>query len=518
MNFASRMLAVNGIGKCFFSTCLSRSLQQPGFLHDQRDVLLRKDLFYENIHAILKRQAERSVVVESVDFDVESDGTDAYRALSAYGKIKYFNIQEQVEPKSRYLVEFESRESAERLLNQGADGAIASRLIDFQIDPAIRKKAHNTRSKRKKDGRKRNVVSSKMLKMLLNDQNTIEDQVKIATDHFAMSSDEIRSRYLFIQSLNDSLQRTLDMNFALKPFGSSFTGAGLTGSDMDVLILSDHLISAMQRSRRRHGMLEKTSYHDIYPPEECVSVLKNVRDVIRTQLNISDTELISEARVPVLKFQYPLLNLNVDIVANHLNGYNYLNVINWYIRYDERVGPLLVLVRKWAEARSLIDHGINYFGFTPFMFQISVLVYLARVGVIPSGFEIGSTHQDTFRIYKSPEKFRTRSSVNNSDSVSQLLLGYFQYFGTYGFTGRKLCLAHGNANARRSANSKFYMRSPFDESGNIAENCREEELKTLTLAMKKTARFLNLRYHKREKRDWGLSLVIFCNDGSDAKS
>lgn len=481
---------------------------------DDEDILLTNRISFPQAHVFLTKQAKRTVIVEISDSDNESCLKNAQEVLSKHGKIAYFSRLATLSNGRRYLVEFTDALSADSLLNLGEDGAIVSRMVKLR---------HSRSGKAAKTLKDASVFkwkqeslqdfSSKVpqvLKNELNKQSSMEAQIELIKNMLPVSSDEIRCRYLLLSAMNDIFRRNLGTEYMLRPFGSSLSGAGIPGSDMDILIVSSNYMKNTNKALPRlHNLIDRESASRSAIEIESIEILHSAKDIIKTHLQVEDLQLLLEPRVPLLKFYYPLLGLPVDLTVNQLNGFNFLNLINWYVRYDHRVRLMLLLIRKWAESRLLLDRGKTYRGFTPFMLQMLVLVYLARVNVIPQCADIGKTHRDAFDITMSPSSFRVREGVLNTESVSELLLGFFEYYANHGLRGKQLCILYGRIRTRNRPQSKMWIRNPFDHSRNIAEHCNIAHAEEMVSEMKRTVRDLRRLAEKRENKDWGLSCLIF---------
>ncbi|XP_039258127.2 poly(A) RNA polymerase, mitochondrial-like [Styela clava] len=476
-------------------------------VRDARDVLMDPHLFHEKIQQYLMTQAKHSIVVEG-DKNWSSENSDQMRnILESVGEIDFFSLLPGTT--NRYVVQYRNVESANTILYQGKNGAIENQMVSIKTgtEPTSKKQASSS------------IIGSlpksktNTLHQLLDQQETMEDQMKIFTERNVMSSAEIRVRYIFLNVLKKFFAKHTGI-VHVRPYGSSLSGAGRPGTDFDVVLLTKDFIKYISKplpNSIQYMDTEGATRRELF--KESVEVLEEIKHVLQHLPGAKNVKFISQARIPIVKFHFSLVNLSVDISANQLNSNSMLNVLNWYMRYDSRVLQVMIIIRKWAEDRNLLSHGMNFHGFTPFMLQMLILMYLMKIDIIPPMHKIGSVRRDEFKLFSTPAKF---VQMNNSDSVEQIICGFFEHFARYGLMGYKMQPKYGLIRARPSSNKQLWITNPFDNSHNIVKNCNIESMNTFIEHMQKTCQIIEFRRHKLSDRDWGLNAILNTKDTTNS--
>ena len=64
------------------------------------------------------------------------------------------------------------------------------------------------------------------------------------------------------------------------------------------------------------------------------------------------------AKVPIVKFWDPELNLACDMNINETLGMENTRMVKTYVQIDDRVRPLAMIIKHWAKLRNLNDAGM----------------------------------------------------------------------------------------------------------------------------------------------------------------
>eukprot|EP00741_Cyanophora_paradoxa_P021722 tig00000241_g20967.t1 len=79
-----------------------------------------------------------------------------------------------------------------------------------------------------------------------------------------------------------------------------------------------------------------------------------VRDA-RFDTKIRSVQVVSNARVPVLRFEEPHIEVRCDVTVDQVLSVHNTALLRAYLAADDRVRALVLLVKKWAGARGLRD-------------------------------------------------------------------------------------------------------------------------------------------------------------------
>lgn len=95
-------------------------------------------------------------------------------------------------------------------------------------------------------------------------------------------------------------------------------------------------------------------------------------------------ELLRNPRVPILKFKFdakPMLECDLSM-SQVRESFETTKLLWTYSQIDDRVGPLVFIVRYWAKLAHITDRERPTMRFTNFQLTVMVLAYLVR-GVDP---------------------------------------------------------------------------------------------------------------------------------------
>ncbi|KAJ3361419.1 hypothetical protein GGF32_007343 [Allomyces javanicus] len=189
------------------------------------------------------------------------------------------------------------------------------------------------------------------------------------------------------QKLVDKLQMILDVEWphrsvVVHPFGSSVNQLCTRNSDLDVCVMASELSSnGRRRSHHQNGRHGKGARNA--RPAAPLDPTKLVFEIAHLlhQHGFVDIDLSKVgARVPVVRFMDPELNLSCDINVNNPIALHNTLFIRHYVRTQHPlVVPLLVLVKYWAQRR-LVNSPDSI---PTYAWYLLVLYYLQQLGAVP---------------------------------------------------------------------------------------------------------------------------------------
>lgn len=131
--------------------------------------------------------------------------------------------------------------------------------------------------------------------------------------------------------LYEHLKRTVEKRFkgsSLKKFGSTESGLSLSTGDLDLCLLYD-----AQKSKK---------------------VLKSLSSTLRFQ-EMEDIQVISSAKVPIIKFTDERTKIPVDISINNTLALHNTTLLKRYGEADERIRNSILAIKYWASQRDVCD-------------------------------------------------------------------------------------------------------------------------------------------------------------------
>ncbi|NXI43909.1 GLD2 polymerase, partial [Galbula dea] len=196
--------------------------------------------------------------------------------------------------------------------------------------------------------------------------------------------------------------------------GSSLNGFGTRSSDGDLcLVVKEEAIN--QKTEARH-------------------ILGLVQKLFSTKLSsyIEQPQLI-RAKVPIVKFRDKVSCVEFDLNANNIVGIRNTFLLRTYAYNENRVRPLVLVVKKWASFHDINDASRGTL--SSYSLVLMVLHYLQTLPepVLPS---LQKTYPKSFDpdtqlhlVHQAPYTIPPYISKNGS-SLGDLLIGFFKYYAT----------------------------------------------------------------------------------------
>lgn len=221
------------------------------------------------------------------------------------------------------------------------------------------------------------------------------------------------------EDLNDAI-KTVIPDTKLEIYGSILSGFGHTESDLDFALL--FLNEFDENSINKKNMVRKIGY----------SALKNKK-------NIEDLQVITNARVPIIKLKYKTITrvFECDISIENRLPFCNTHLLRIYCTLDPRVPKLGLLIKKFTKICQIcfaIKGGLNSYAF-----NVMIIYFLQQCDppVLPclqeldkdnletdliEGWEV-KYFQEIDRIKEVWPQFRT-----NQQSIGHLLIDFFIFY------------------------------------------------------------------------------------------
>ncbi|XP_064261585.1 poly(A) RNA polymerase GLD2 isoform X3 [Passer domesticus] len=213
------------------------------------------------------------------------------------------------------------------------------------------------------------------------------------------------------------LQREIQLIFPqsrLFLVGSSLNGFGTRTSDADLcLVIKEEPMNQKTEARR---------------------VLSLVQKLFSTKLSsyIERPQLI-RAKVPIVKFRDKVSNVDFDLNVNNVIGIRNTFLLRSYAFIENRVRPLVLVVKKWASFHEINDASRGTLN--SYSLVLMVLHYLQTLPepILPS---LQKNYPECFDptmqlhfVHQAPRTIPPYVSKNGS-SLGDLLIGFFKYYAT----------------------------------------------------------------------------------------
>lgn len=185
---------------------------------------------------------------------------------------------------------------------------------------------------------------------------------------------------------------------------------------------------------------------------------------------------------------------------------------------DERVRPLVFLVRRWAREMQLISKSRQY-SITNFQTTCLVLSFLQQLPdpIIPTVPELISKARKTDARYSDDNRSYTflrdidkiQFETQNTSSLEELFVQFLEFYGTFDFTKYLVSLTSKKP-IRKIEQSPLQIANPFEMEQNWSRNVSSEECAAFKMYAQDTfADLMEIDSATKSNHDrWGL-LSIF---------
>ncbi|NXE94387.1 GLD2 polymerase, partial [Menura novaehollandiae] len=228
------------------------------------------------------------------------------------------------------------------------------------------------------------------------------------------------------------LQREIQLIFPhsrLFLVGSSLNGFGTRSSDGDLcLVIKEEPVSNL-----KHGLMNQKT--------EARRILSLVQKLFSTKLcNYIERPQLIRAKVPIVKFRDKVRQVfcstycvDFDLNVNNVIGIRNTFLLRTYAFIENRVRPLVLVVKKWASFHEINDASRGTLN--SYSLVLMVLHYLQTLPepILPS---LQKNYPECFDptmqlhlIHQAPRTIPPYVSKNGS-SLGDLLIGFFKYYAT----------------------------------------------------------------------------------------
>lgn len=353
------------------------------------------------------------------------------------------------------------------------------------------------------------LISDTSLNEMIGAADTLDDQILVLHRATCLSDFGTRIRFLAAKQLETALGGMFPYVQAY-PFGSSVNGFGKTGCDLDLIL---RFSRDQQKAIAHSRLVFHTKISLSNTRSQTQRQMETIGDILHLFLpGVSHVRKILQARVPIIKFKHECLDLDVDLSMSNLTGLHMSELLYLFGEIDDRVKPLTFCIRKWASAAALTNSSpgrwISNFSLT--MLVLFFLQHLKKPILPPMKLLVKSATKDDIRIADdniSCTFLRNLQHLNfkreNTDSLSYLLIQFFEFYSQFDFGTRAVCLIEGKP-IQKPDHAAMWIVNPFETLLNVSKNLSFEELERFKLEVKNAAWVLESSHEKSKEPSWGL--------------
>lgn len=240
-----------------------------------------------------------------------------------------------------------------------------------------------------------------------------------------------------------------------------------------------------------------------------LACLKDLHKALRKRGGWRKLQLISHARVPILKTESCVSQISCDISINNLNGQMKSKLLYWINEIDGRFRNMVLLVKEWAKTQGINDSKAG----TLNSYSLSLLVIFHFQTCVPpllpplkeiypgnmtddlAGHRENAEKQIEEICARNIHQFRSdRSRAKNPINLSDLLVSFFMKFcdievraseqGLSPFTGQWEPIEHNTRWLPKTY--ALFVEDPFEQPGNSARTVGTRQLRRIGHAFQAT--------------------------------
>ncbi|CAL1282383.1 unnamed protein product [Larinioides sclopetarius] len=284
----------------------------------------------------------------------------------------------------------------------------------------------------------KDAVPHSVLVSKLQNCSSVSKQIETFSSVLSLTDEDKEKRTAFCKWLEDVFKLYIS-DHKLYQFGSSVTGMGFKGCDLDVCLLTNFI-------EEEHVTLD-----NVPTPEDVESgrvsretiarlspyyMTKFLKGVLDNNPDITDVVRVN-GRCPILKFYNSKLDIFCDLSFKNQFSLQNTALIIFLGKLDERFRVLAQIVRYWAKYCGLVD-GLDKFSSYSLSLIIIHFFQTRDPPILPPVNEIASKSEyvqhgsieDTHLLFEDLKKF---GPSNNSKSVEELLQEFFFYYMNFDF-------------------------------------------------------------------------------------
>nr|CAD7395249.1 unnamed protein product [Timema poppensis] len=485
----------------------------------------------ESFESMLKNrrnEARRSILVQ---VHSEQSCAELNTYCTQYGTVKSLHHYSLSSSMHFVVVEFAKEDDVKTILsasghvNNSQVIPVHSPFLWFRAKEKSRKKGaqlndEQTMSLMVSSGNTSPTQDELRLSML--SAESLSEQMNILYCSSALDDLGIRLRFLTALQLELALNGLFPLITAL-PFGSSVSGFGKVGCDLDLVL---HLgPEHTEDDNYRLVFHAKTSMGN--GRTQVQRHMETIGDMCQMFLpGCTHIKRILQARVPIIKYKQEFTGVECDLSMTNMTAVYMGELLYIMGSLDDRVKPLVFAVRMWAREVGLTNPAPGRW-ITNFSLILLVVFFLQqRSPVLPPLKQlVAQAGPDDRRITpdgvnctfirdlkKLTEQNETKKQ--NKDSLETLLLNFFEFYSSFDFSSRAISIVEGMT-IPKPEHAPLYIVNPLERGLNVSKNVSHEETERLRIELRNAAWALESTWEKHDSASskskiepWGLVAIF----------
>ncbi|CAF0766092.1 unnamed protein product [Rotaria sp. Silwood1] len=462
-----------------------------------------------------RQQARRTVLIHLARSHSESE---LYKLCSRVGPITNMTLY-TANKKECALLEFSNEQSVKNLLNITSHFTNENRLPCASRNLYFASQYTGARLKYPPVGREVQQLDDSIIDKALNDIRNVSDQIRFFWQKTKLTELDSRLRF-FVASLVEEALRSIFVDTVCLPFGSSVNTFGKSRCDLDMLLSFEDFRDKNTKydgKMQQLRFLTKRSYlNDRFQAQAYLKILADTLKHFMAEC--TNVQIILPARVPIVRFQHRLSDLQCDVSMSEFKSSYYMSKLLWSLSsIDSRVAPLVFVIRRWAREASITQSTPGPW-FSNFQMTLLVIFYLQSIEILPklnyineqsvttssslSSQDVTSVNgdltDDLILMNELENIRRVHPNKSNNDSLAILFKGFFSFYENFDFQSSIITLLERQNTSKSSLIQAgkekewpIYLENPLVPSMNASKNLVESEGKRFRETCSKASKILS---------------------------
>ncbi|CAF0957588.1 unnamed protein product [Rotaria sordida] len=445
-----------------------------------------------------RQQARRTVLIHLGRSHSESE---LYKLCSRVGQITNMTLY-TANKKECALLEFSTEQSVKNLLEITSHFINENRLPCASRNLYFASQYTGARLKYPPVGREVQQLDDTFIDKALNDIRNVSDQIRYFWQKTKLTELDTRLRF-FVASLVEEGLRSIFVDTVCLPFGSSVNTFGKTRCDLDMLLsfedFRDKNIKYDGKMQQLRFLTKRSYLNDRFQAQAYLKILADTLKHFMAEC--TNVQIILPARVPIVRFQHRLSDLQCDVSMSEFKSSYYMSKLLWSLSsIDSRVAPLVFVIRRWAREASITQSTPGPW-FSNYQMTLLVLFYLQSIEILPklnyineqfatasssSSPDVTSANgdlSDNLILMNELENIRRfHPNKSNNDSLAILFKGFFSFYENFDFQSSVITLLERQNTSKSSLIQAgkdkewpIYLENPLVPSMNASKNLVESE-------------------------------------------
>ena len=266
-----------------------------------------------------------------------------------------------------------------------------------------------------------------------------------------MSAERNNSLWTLTKEIENTL-RIWHPDCQVLPYGSVTSGFAFEDCDLDAFVCSH--------------------YYDHMDNREIVCVLA---DILRSQARFTCVTAITEARIPIVQLQDQLTGISVDLNPSSFMGVKNSELLRFWKNYDRRCDLLVKIVKHFAFVHQITGRGMGHH-LNSYALVLMVIFFLQTKDILPSVASLQEdVPEDICESWNCAFNRERKTSTNNTQSITELLMEFFQFYIDFDFSTMGVCPYNGQVEEKTEARA-LVVKDPFELTRNVTGNVDSSHL------------------------------------------